>query len=91
MIDLDKQPHFSSSITDRAATEFGLKEFSGQLIESFPMPRYFQIHFEHVHSNVETMHKEIIQLRQYAVQLEEKLDKALDLLNSLAASEMSTG
>lgn len=91
MIDLDKQPYFSSSSTDRTATESELKKFSGQLIESFPMPRYFQVHFEHVHSNVETMHKEIIQLRLYAVQLEEKLDKALDLLNSLAASEISVG
>lgn len=52
------------------------------LIEFFPLPRYFQIHFQHMHDNADLLRKEVDQLKQYAASMEAKLDKLLTLLNT---------
>lgn len=52
-----------------------------ELIELFPLPRYFQVHFEHIHDNADALRREVRQLRQYAASLEAKLDTLLNLLD----------
>lgn len=52
------------------------------LIELFPLPRYFQIHFQHAHDNADLLRKEVNQLKQYIASMETKLDKLLTLINT---------
>jgi len=51
-----------------------------EVLEHFPMPRYFQIHFEHVHDTTEALQREIKQLRQANAGMEAKLDVLINLL-----------
>lgn len=52
------------------------------LIGFFPLPRYFQIHFQHIHDNAALLRKEVDQLKQYPASMEAKLDKLPTLLNT---------
>lgn len=50
------------------------------LLESFPLPRYFQVHFQHIHERTDTVHEELTALKDYVNKLEIKLDRLLTLL-----------
>lgn len=52
------------------------------LIELFPLPRYFQVHFQHIHDNAEFLRKEVSQLKHYTACVEAKLDTLLNLLDA---------
>ena len=61
------------------------------LIDSFPLPRYFQVHFEHIHDNTHDvqgklnhlnhdLQSQLNQLKQTLAQVEGKLDSFITLL-----------
>lgn len=54
------------------------------LMDLFPLPRYFQVHFQHVHENSHEIRAQIVQLREYVTQVEMKLDRLTALLNTLS-------
>jgi len=57
------------------------QEDNDDLLNSFPLPRYFQIHFQHIHERTDNVYEELAELKMYVNQLETKLDALLLLLN----------
>jgi hypothetical protein len=51
------------------------------LIDLFPLPRYFQVHFQHVHENTHDLQGELVQLKDYVARVDEKLERLMALLN----------
>ncbi|MFZ2169613.1 MAG: hypothetical protein WAW61_08260 [Methylococcaceae bacterium] len=51
------------------------------LIELFPLPRYFQVHFQHVHENTHNLQGELVQLKDYVAKVDEKLERLMALLS----------
>jgi hypothetical protein len=54
------------------------------LLDLFPLPRYFQIHFQHVHENSQDIQAQMVQLKEYVRQVDVKLDRLTALLNTLS-------
>lgn len=52
-----------------------------ELIDMFPLPQYFQIHFQHVHENAHDLQGELLQLKNYVAKVDEKLERLITLLN----------
>jgi predicted RNase H-like nuclease (RuvC/YqgF family) len=50
------------------------------LIDLFPLPRYFQVHFEYLHENNQALRDQVKQLQQTLAELEAKLDRFIVLL-----------
>ena len=50
-------------------------------IDLFPLPRYFQIHFEHIHDNAHDVQGKLDRLTQTLSKVEGKLDRFIALLN----------
>jgi hypothetical protein len=50
------------------------------LLGSFPLPRYFQVHFQHIHERTDNVYQELAELKSYVSKLESKLDRLLMLL-----------
>lgn len=53
------------------------------LIDLFPLPRYFQVHFQHVHENTHDLQGELAQLKDYVTKVDEKLERLMALLSHL--------
>ena len=53
------------------------------LIDLFPLPRYFQVHFQHVHENTHDLQGELVQLKDYVAKVDEKLERLMTLLSHL--------
>ncbi|MDI1276563.1 hypothetical protein [Methylobacter sp.] len=51
------------------------------LIDLFPLPRYFQVHFQHVHENSHDLQGELVQLKDYVAKVDEKLERLMALLS----------
>ncbi|MCK9397496.1 MAG: hypothetical protein M0Q44_18145 [Methylobacter sp.] len=51
------------------------------LIDLFPLPRYFQVHFQHVHENTQDLRGELVQLKDYVAKVDEKLERLMALLS----------
>ncbi|MGZ4981381.1 MAG: hypothetical protein ACXWF8_18975 [Methylobacter sp.] len=51
------------------------------LIDLFPLPRYFQVHFQHAHENIHDLQGELVQLKDYVAKVDEKLERLMALLN----------
>ena len=51
------------------------------LIDLFPLPRYFQVHFQHVHENAHDLQSELVVLRDYVAKVDEKLERLMELLS----------
>ena len=50
------------------------------LINPFPKPQYFQVHFEHPHENTRQLQGELTQLKDTMAHFDEKLGRLLALL-----------
>lgn len=50
------------------------------LIDLFPLPQYFQVHFQHVHENTHDLQDELVQLKDYVAKVDEKLERLMTLL-----------
>ncbi len=66
-------------------------ETGDDLIDLFPLPRYFQVHFEHIHANAHDVQdklnylnhdvqNQLDQIKQTLAQVEGKLDRFIALL-----------
>lgn len=53
------------------------------LIDLFPLPRYFQVHFQHIHENAQDLQGELVQLKDYVAKVDEKLERLMALLSRL--------
>ena len=51
------------------------------LIDLFPLPRYFQVHFQHLHENTHDLQGELAQLKDYVTKVDEKLERMMALLS----------
>ena len=51
------------------------------LIDLFPLPRYFQVHFQHVHENIHDLQGELAQLKDCVAKIDEKLERLMALLS----------
>jgi hypothetical protein len=59
----------------------GTKKPEDDLIDLFPLPRYFQVHFQHVHENTHDLQGELVQLKNYVAKVDEKLERLMAMLN----------
>ena len=50
------------------------------LIDLFPLPRYFQVHFEHIHENTGDVQGKLDRLTRTLATVEGKLDRFIALL-----------
>ena len=53
------------------------------LIDLFPLPRYFQVHFQHIHENTHDLQGELAQLKDYVIKVDEKLERLMAQLSRL--------
>jgi hypothetical protein len=67
-----------------AALNGGYSEKDDGLINPFPKPQYFQVHFEHLHENTRQLQAELTQLKANVANLDEKLGRLLALLSDKA-------
>ncbi len=51
-----------------------------ELLKLFPLPRYFQIHFQHTHENADELKSELAEVKHTVQQINAKLDLLLELL-----------
>lgn len=51
------------------------------LIDLFPLPRYFQVHFQYIHENTHDLQGELTQLKDYVAKVDEKLERLMALLS----------
>lgn len=56
-------------------------EKDDDLIDLFPLPRYFQVHFQHAHENSRDLQGELAQLKGYVAKVDEKLERLMLLLS----------
>ena len=49
------------------------------LIDLFPLPRYFQVHFAHIHENIRDVQGKLDRLTQTPTTVEGKLDRFIAL------------
>ncbi|NOQ35616.1 MAG: hypothetical protein GQ569_06940 [Methylococcaceae bacterium] len=52
-----------------------------EIIELFPLPKYFQIHFQNIHDNSHELKAELASVKQSIAQFDDKLEQVLKLLN----------
>lgn len=51
------------------------------LIDLFPKPRYFQVHFQHIHENTCHLREELAQLKDSMAEIDDKLERLLAQLS----------
>lgn len=51
-----------------------------ELLKLFPLPRYFQVHFQYIHENADAFKTELSEIKSATLQLNEKLDLLMQLL-----------
>jgi hypothetical protein len=66
---------------DKADSEHYLNSDDG-LIDCYPKPRYFQVHFQHLHEHNQQLQDELMQLKGTVERLDEKLGHLLALLSN---------
>ncbi len=69
----------SVKIPAKASKNRNIKK-DDDLIDLFPLPRYFQVHFQHVHENTHDLQGELVQLKDYVAKVDEKLERLMALL-----------
>ena len=50
-------------------------------INLFPLPRYFQVHFQYIHENNHAIQRELVQLEDYAAKIDQKIEYLVALLS----------
>lgn len=75
-----------SNITDISKRPEAVNDYSQlselELINLFPLPRYFQIHFQHLHDNIETLKADTQSLKRSVLEMNTKLDLLLQHVSS---------
>ncbi len=75
-----KQKSNSTDINKQAETNEYSQISEPELMKLFPQPRYFQIHFQHLHDNINGLKTDTQELKQSMLQLDAKIDFLLQLL-----------
>ncbi|NOU21604.1 MAG: hypothetical protein HOO93_07390 [Methyloglobulus sp.] len=73
---LSQAPNSVTALKDRYSGE------DNGLIDLFPKPRYFQVHFQHIHEHNQQLQDELMQLKETVAHLDEKFGRLLTQLNS---------
>jgi hypothetical protein len=73
----------SQALTSAAALKDRYSWKDNGLIDLFPKPQYFQVHFQHTHENTHQLQDELLQLKASVAQVDEKLERLLALLSGL--------
>jgi hypothetical protein len=76
---LSQAPTRAFAQADRADSDRHFGNDDG-LIDCYPRPRYFQVHFQHIHEHNQQLQGELVQLKEYVAHLDEKLGRLLALL-----------
>ncbi len=71
---LSKSPNHVTALKDRTDTN------NDDLIDLFQKPRYFQVHFQHIHETNHQLQDELAQLKDAVSKVDKKLDCLLALL-----------
>ncbi|NOU20465.1 MAG: hypothetical protein HOO93_01515 [Methyloglobulus sp.] len=79
-VKLSQAPTRAFAQADRADSDRHLSNDDG-LIDLYPRPRYFQVHFQHIHEHNQQLQDELMLLKEYVAHLDEKLDRLLALLS----------
>lgn len=79
MLDYSKKPN--KKRPSLSHSEQRILNKNDDLIDLFPLPRYFQVHFTHIHENTEVAQHKLDQLKQTLTKLETKLDRFIALLD----------
>jgi hypothetical protein len=56
-------------------------EIDDDLIELFPLPSYFQVHFQHMHENIHECKSEVAELKEHVAKVDDKLERLMSLLS----------
>jgi hypothetical protein len=56
-------------------------EIDDELIDSFPLPHYFQVHFQQMHENTHELKSELAQLKDYVAKVDNKLERLIALMS----------
>ena len=72
--------HKNVKISDKTFKDRSVQQ-DDDLIDLFPLPRYFQVHFQHVHENTHNLQGELAQLKDYVVKVDEKLERLMAQLS----------
>lgn len=75
------QEHQRDSLTPPKIPKKRKIQKEGDLIDLFPLPRYFQVHFEYIHDNNHEVQNKLNRLNQTMAKVEDKLDRVISLLN----------
>jgi len=63
-------------------------EKDDDLIDLFPKPRYFQVHFHHIHENSRLLRDELAQLKNSVKEIDAKLEILLARLRGTGDSDL---
>ncbi|WP_432742695.1 hypothetical protein ABXJ76_18310 [Methylobacter sp. G7] len=74
------QKYKTEKITAKTPKDRSVKK-DDDLIDLFPLPRYFQVHFQHVHENTHDLKGELAQLKDYVAKVDDKLERMMTLLS----------
>jgi hypothetical protein len=75
-----KQKNHSKYANKKAEINQYAQISEAELMKLFPLPRYFQIHFQHLHDNIGGLKTDTQELKQTLQQLDTKIDFLLQLL-----------
>ena len=79
----DLQMRLEQKKTSRRKAKYQAERLSNEeLLDLFPLPRYFQVHFSHLHEILDQTKTQIDELKKDNKRLEEKLDRLLSVLAS---------
>jgi len=84
--------HNNTALKPRGKHENSSPKKEDDLIDLFPLPRYFQVHFEHIHDNTHDVQgklnhlnhdiqSQLDQIKQTLANMEDKLDRFIMLLS----------
>ncbi|MFZ2168492.1 MAG: hypothetical protein WAW61_02530 [Methylococcaceae bacterium] len=72
--------HKNVKISDKTSKDRSVQQ-DDDLIDLFPLPRYFQVHFQHVHENTHNLQGELAQLKDNVAKVDEKLERLMAQLS----------
>ncbi|MEQ1726717.1 MAG: hypothetical protein ABL882_12420 [Sphingopyxis sp.] len=85
-VKLSQAPTRALAQADRADSDRHLSDDDG-MIDLYPRPRYFQVHFQYIHEHNRQLQDELMQLKEYVAQVDEKLGRLLELLSGKGVME----
>lgn len=76
-----EQPINKKNLKSSNETDGYAQLSEADLVKLFPLPRYFQIHFQYAHENIGELKAELATLKKTVSQMDAKIDLLIQLLN----------